>query len=118
MVVDRVSEPELQSPEERPVLFDREALIASLQNDERIRALREALADAEKDMVAHIATVMLTTKGEIDQRKIDYTRGYFAGASYWLGRRMTDASTRLNAQAKKAEGVDPRTKESDTSVEP
>lgn len=86
-------------PDDRPVLFDREALIASLEGDERIAALREALDDAEKKAMEQITKVMLHTTKEIDQRKVDYTRGYFAGARYWLGGRMTTAQQLIAFEA-------------------
>lgn len=86
-------------PDERPLLFDREALIASLEGDERIAALRAALADAETEALAHIARLMLNSTKPVDQRKIDYTRGYFAGAKHWLGLRMTIAQKRIAREA-------------------
>jgi hypothetical protein len=76
---------EFQTPEERPVLFDRDVLIAGLEADERFRALREALDDAEKEFTEHIASTLLKSTKEIDQRKIDFTRGYFAGARHYVG---------------------------------
>lgn len=84
--------------EVRPILFNREALIASLKGDERIEALREALDEAEKDAVAQVTKLILNTPKPVDQRKVDYTRGYFAGAKYWLGGRMTTAQERLAAE--------------------
>lgn len=80
---------------ERPLTFGREALIASLAGDERIAALQAALDDAEKAAMENITKTMLHTTKEIDQRKVDYTRGYFAGARYWLGGRMTTAQQRI-----------------------
>lgn len=87
------------SDQGRPVLFDREALIAQLEGDERIQALREALEEAEKDAIASITRILLGSTKEVDQRKIDYTRGYFAGARHWLGGRMTLAQQRIVADA-------------------
>jgi len=84
---------------ERPILFDMEALIASLQGDERIEAMREALALAEKAAMENIAHLMLHSTKPVDQRKVDFTRGYYAGARYWLGARMTDAQTRIALMA-------------------
>lgn len=85
-------------PDERPLTFGREALIASLEGDERIAALRAALDDAEKAALEQITKLMLHTTKEVDQRKIDYTRGYFAGARYWLGGRMTTAQQLIAAE--------------------
>ena len=88
---------------ERPILFDREALIASLAGDERIAALLAALDEAENDALASISRIMLHSTKPVDQRKVDFTRGYFAGARHWLGGRMTVAQQRLAAQALAAE---------------
>jgi|SRR6188508_3660058 len=85
----------MSEPVDRPVLFDHEALIARLEGDERITALREALDAAEKEAVERIARLMLASGKEVDQRKIDFTRGYYAGARYWLGGRMTTAQQRI-----------------------
>ena len=89
----------MSEPGDRPVLFDIEALIARLEGDERITALREALDAAEKEQMGRIAHLMLHSTKEVDQRKVDYTRGYYAGARYWLGGRMTDAQKRIALQA-------------------
>lgn len=75
--------------------FGTEALIASLEGDERIEALRAALDAAEETALANIAKLMMVSGKPVDQRKIDYTRGYYAGAKYWLGGRMTTAQKRL-----------------------
>ena len=85
--------------EPKPILFDREALIARLEGDERIAALRQALDEAEQEALASIARIMLHSGKEVDQRKVDYTRGYFAGARHWLGGRMTLAQQRIATEA-------------------
>lgn len=95
LAVDRMSE----DPQGRPILFDREALIARLEGDERIDALRAALDDAEKDAMASIARILIHSKKPVDQRRIDYTAGYFAGARHWLGGRMSVAQTRIAQEA-------------------
>lgn len=89
----------MSEPVDRPILFDIEALIAELEGDERIAALRTALEAAEKEQMERIAHQILHSKKEVDQRKVDFTRGYFAGARYWLGSRMTDAQKRIALQA-------------------
>jgi len=86
-------------PEDRPILFDREGLIAALEGDERIEALRAALDEAERDAVASVTRLILNTNKPVDQRKVDYTRGYFAGAKYWLGGRMSTAQERIAREA-------------------
>jgi hypothetical protein len=95
---------EIPTPEaaSRPILFDREALIASLEGDERIQALREALVEAEEEWLKKAAKSMIVGTKPVDQRKIDYTRGYFAGAKHWLGGRMDVAKSRA-AKAPEAE---------------
>lgn len=98
--MDRVSE------DRRPVLFDQEALIASLDGDERIEALRAALDEAERDALANIARILLHSKKPVDQRKIDFTAGYFAGARHWLGGRMTVAQQRIATLAAEIEEDD------------
>jgi hypothetical protein len=85
--------------EQKPILFDREALIAGLEGDERIAALREALAAAEEEALANISRIMLHSGKPVDQRKVDFTRGYFAGARHWLGGRMTLAQQRIAQEA-------------------
>ncbi len=74
-------------------------MIASLEGDERITALREALAAAEEEALANIARIMLHSGKPVDQRKVDFTRGYFAGARHWLGGRMTLAQQRIAQEA-------------------
>ena len=103
---------EFQTPDERPVLFDREALIAGLEVDERFRALREALDEAEKEFTEHIVKVLLNSGKPVDQRKIDFTRGYFAGARHYVGGRVEVAKQRL-ANKPDDPTVDPRHEESD-----
>jgi hypothetical protein len=106
---------EFQTPDERPVLFDRDILIAGLENDERFRALREALDDAEAEFTEHITKVLLKSGKEVDQRKIDFTRGYFAGARHYVGGgRIAVAKQRL-AHTQADPTVDPRLKESDSA---
>ena len=109
-----MSDQEFQTPDERPVLFDREALIAGLEGDERFRALREALDDAEREFTEHITKTLLHSGREVDQRRIDFTRGYFAGARHYVGGRITVAKSRT-AQVPVDPLVDPRSKESDSA---
>ena len=105
----------IQTPDQRPVLFDREALIAALEGHEGFRALRDALDEAEKEFTEHITTMLLKTGKAVDQRRIDFTRGYFAGARHYVGGRVEVAKTRLALQPEADPMVDPRTKESDSA---
>lgn len=106
---------EFQTPDERPVLFDRETLIAGLEHDERFRALRDALADAEADFERHVVQTLLRSGKPVDQRKIDFTRGYFAGARHYVGGRVEVAKVRLANQTEVDPAVDPRSEESDNA---
>lgn len=84
--MDRVSD-HVPGVEEaiRPILLDKEALIASLEGDERFRAMYEAVQEAEEAASKHIAHLLLHSTKPVDQRKVDFTRGYFAGLNHWLG---------------------------------
>jgi hypothetical protein len=99
-VVVAVFDPETSpepTPQEAadPILVNLEGLIASLEGDERIRGLREALDQAEAEWYRLITRHMIHSSKALDQRKIDYTRGYFAGARHWLGGRIEVAKQRL-----------------------
>lgn len=101
-----MSDVELPEPEEvaRPILVNREALIASLEGDERIRALREALVEAEDEWLKQVARTFMNSGKPVDQRKVDYTRGYFKGARHWLGARIdVVAPARLQLEAEHEE---------------
>lgn len=88
---------------DRPILFDREALIAALQGDERIAALRDALNESEEEWGKRAAHTLMHSTKPVDQRKIDFMRGYFAGAQHWLGGRID-----LVAQTRLTESLEPK----------
>lgn len=92
--------PDDTRPEEvsREILFDREVLIAGLKNDERFRALLEALDEAEAEWHRRISSSWLHSGKPVDQRKVDFTRGYFAGARQYLTGRIATAETRLKSR--------------------
>jgi hypothetical protein len=94
----------------REILFDREALIAALKGDERFRALTDAVAESEEKWTQRALALFLGSAKPFDQRKIDFMRGYFAGARYTTGGRITAAEQRM-AQSGLHE-----TEESDTDV--
>lgn len=79
----------------RPILADHEALIAQLAVDERMRALIQALDEAEAEWHRRISYMMIHSSKEVDQRKVDFTRGYFAGARHYLTGRIDVANERL-----------------------
>ncbi len=69
----------------------REALIATLDEHSGMIALREALAEAEEEWLRRVARTFLKSPKEVDQRKIDYTRGHFVGAQHWVTNRVKAA---------------------------
>jgi hypothetical protein len=87
------------SDEQRPLLFDREALIVALRDDERLQAMAAAVAEAEEAWTQRIAAEMLHSKKPVDQRKVDFMRGYFAGARYYTGGRVDTAEQRMLLQS-------------------
>lgn len=89
----------MSEPGERPLAFDREALIARLKDDERFRALQEQRDEAEHAAVDQFARRLLLNKKPVDQRDVDFLRGYWAGARHWTGGRLTVAEQRLAFQA-------------------
>lgn len=82
----------------RELLFDREALIVSLKDDERFRALCAAVAEAEERWQRQALHLFTHSTKPLDQRKIDFMRGYHAGARYATGGRISTAEERM-AQA-------------------
>jgi hypothetical protein len=85
--------------DERPIAFDREALISSLREDERFRALGEAMAESERHWTETIARQILLSGRPLDQRKVDETRGYFKAVRYMFTGRIDAADQRLALQA-------------------
>ncbi len=95
---------------EETLAYGRELEIASLKGHAGLAVLRTALADAEKAMQEHVGRNVMTSGKEVNQRQLDYTRGYYDGARFWLEGRITLAEQRA-ALAKAAEeqsGEDPR----------
>jgi hypothetical protein len=79
----------------RELLFDRDALIVSLKNDERFHALAEAAADAERRWRERTLHLLTESSRPIDQRKIDYMRGAVATARWLTGGAITAAEQRM-----------------------
>lgn len=94
----------------RPILANREGLIASLEGDERFRAMYEAIQEAEAAATAHISALLLHSTKPVDQRKVDFTRGYFAGLNHWLG------GGRIDVAKQRVLLLDAQSEESDASV--
>lgn len=78
--------------------------IAALKNNPAVRVLFEALEQTEKEWALRVGLNVLTSPKEVDQRKLDWTRGYFAGARYWLRERITLAEQRVAAHDAAADG--------------
>lgn len=85
----------------------REMRIAALRDHEALRILREALAEAEAAMADMIGDNILHSGKAVNQRQLDYTRGYYDGARHWLTGRIALAEQRV-ARAEQREAADPR----------
>ena len=86
----------------------RELRIAALRDHEALRILREALAEAEAAMQEMVGRNVMTSGKAVNQRHLDYTRGYYDGARFWLTGRIALAEQRVAQQAQ-PDGADPRT---------
>ena len=104
-----LSEPEIVPDVEREEILahGREMEIAALEHSGQLALLREALAEAEADMAALVGRNVLASGKAVNQRQLDYTRGYYDGARFWLAGRIALAKQRVALQATAA-GTDPR----------
>jgi len=83
--------------------------IAALKTSPALKVLFQAMEQAEQEWALRVGLNVLTSPKEVDQRKLDWTRGYFAGARYWLRERVTLAEQRVAVEAAKVDGqTDPR----------
>ena len=78
--------------------------IAALKGNHALKVLLDALDAAEKEWAYRVGINVLTSVKEVDQRKLDWTRGYFAGARYWLRERITLAEQRVATAAAQEAG--------------
>ena len=78
--------------------------IAALKGNHALTVLLDALDAAEKEWAYRVGINVLTSVKEVDQRKLDWTRGYFAGARYWLRERITLAEQRVATAAAQEAG--------------
>jgi hypothetical protein len=110
----------IPDPEREDVLaFGRELEIAALKGHAGLALLREALAEAEKAMQAQVGHNVMSSGKAVNQRQLDYTRGYYDGARFWLAGRIALAEQRVALQRAKDTGqsddpravgrIDPRT---------
>lgn len=64
-----------------------------------IDALRTEAERNRTNWKLHFAEGALVSKKEVDQREVDYKRGYFAGVDYYLNWRIKLAKSRLVRRA-------------------
>lgn len=87
----------------------RELEIAALEHSAALGVLRAALDEAEAAMATMVGHNVLTSGKAVNQRQLDYTRGYYDGARFWLAGRIALAKQRVAIEAAKASGqTDPR----------
>jgi hypothetical protein len=82
----------------------RELEIAALKGSPALKVLIEALQQAEQEWALRVGFNVLTSVKEVDQRKLDWTRGYFAGARFWLQERVSIAEQRVATHVAKQAG--------------
>jgi len=115
-----LSEPEI-IPEDvdrdETLAYGRELEIAALAHNAALRVLRDALAEAEAEMASIVGRNVLGSGKAVNQRQLDYTRGYYDGARFWLDGRIKLAAHRVAQQSapagdpRPAGRIDPRTGE-------
>ncbi len=102
--VDIVPEPD----REETLAYGRELEIAALATHTAIVVLRESLAEAEAAMQSTVGRNVMTSGKAVDQRHLDYTRGYYDGARHWLAGRIALAQQRVALHDARAGETDPR----------
>lgn len=94
---------------EAALAYGRELEIAALRNSPALKLLLSVMEEAEEEWAQRVGRNILTSTKEVDQRQLDFTRGYFSGARYWLQGRVTLAETRVKQHAEEQAGqTDPR----------
>ena len=71
--------------------------IAALKDNPALAVLMKALMGTEEGWALKLGGDILHSVKPLDQRKVDFTRGYFAGARYYLSERITLAQQRVSA---------------------
>jgi hypothetical protein len=96
---------------EAVLAYGRELEIAALKGSPALTVLLKALEETEEAQALKIGGSILQSVKPVDQRTVDFTRGYYAGARYYLRERVSLAQQRVSAyqaeQAGRPEG-DPR----------
>ena len=107
-----LSDPEIvpEPDREETLAYGRELEIAALKGHAGIALLRAALAEAEQAMQEQVGRNVMTSGKAVNQRQLDYTRGYYDGARFWLAGRIALAEQRvaLTKAAEEQRGEDPR----------
>jgi hypothetical protein len=89
--------------------YGKELEIAALDGHTAIVVLREALEEAERAMQEMVGRNVMTSGKAVNQRQLDYTRGYYDGARFWLRGRIALAQQRVALQQSRETGqLDPR----------
>ena len=96
---------------EAVLAYGRELEIAALKGSPALTVLLKALEETEEAWALKLGGNILHSVKPVDQRHVDFTRGYFAGARNILTERVSLAQHRVSAyqaeQAGRPEG-DPR----------
>ena len=95
---------------EATLAYGLELEIAALKGSPALAVLLKALRSTEEGWALKLGGNILHSVKPIDQRQVDFTRGYFAGARYYLQERVSLAQQRVSAHEAAQEGRtdDPR----------
>jgi hypothetical protein len=99
-----------QIERETTLAYGRELEIAALKGSPALAVMLEALMGTEEGWALKLGGNILRSVKPVDQRQVDFTRGYFAGARYYLQERVTLAQQRVAAYeaAQSGQSDDPR----------
>lgn len=87
--------------------YGRELEIAALEGNHALGVLLKALDESQAAMEAQIGHNVLRSNREVNQRQLDYTRGYYEGARFWLNGRIA-AAKQIVAQQQVRDELDQR----------
>jgi hypothetical protein len=88
--------------------YGRELEIAALNGHAALGLLLESLDESEQAMQAMVGRNVMKSGKAVNQRQLDYTRGYYDGARFWLQGRIALAAQRVALADRRAEETDPR----------